>query len=235
MNTWPRKVMEWRRGRGRFTKGSDQTLEQYEMAMVDVGMEKKLSVRGRTCEGNPQAQSRKIRKVIEEKKRVQWKRKMEEKSTLRHYKQKREPKREDYYDGGWEGTLLFRARTDTLEVNRRSWRRGLLDDPECQKCRIGRDQTDDETLEHFIMECPWYEEIRQEFIEEVIETAGREEWEAESSEEDQGLGWLLGLRNPSTRVTNIMKKYLSKMWTRRKVPGRAQLRNVDYAYGERVE
>ena len=69
----------------------------------------------------------------------------------------------------------------------------------------------------------------------IIETTGREEWEAESSEEDQGLGWLLGLRNPITRVTNIMKKCLSKMWTRRKVPGMAQPRNVDHAYRERVE
>ena len=40
MNRWPRKVMEWRGGRGRFIRGSDRTLEQYEMAMVDVGMEK---------------------------------------------------------------------------------------------------------------------------------------------------------------------------------------------------
>ena len=48
---------------------------------------------------------------------------MERKNSLRWYKIKEKPKRENMYDGSWESRLLFKARTDSLEINekRRRW------------------------------------------------------------------------------------------------------------------
>ena len=42
---------------------------------------------------------------------------MEKKNSLRWYKVKEKPRKENIYDGSWESTLLFKARTDSLEVN----------------------------------------------------------------------------------------------------------------------
>lgn len=49
---------------------------------------------------------------------------MENKNTLRYFKEKVKPERESFYDGSWEGKLLFKARLDSLELNGRirEWR-----------------------------------------------------------------------------------------------------------------
>ena len=44
---------------------------------------------------------------------------MEKKKSLRWYKNKENPKNEKIYNGSWESTLLFKARTDSLEVNQK--------------------------------------------------------------------------------------------------------------------
>ena len=79
---------------------------------------------------------------------------MENKGTLRYFKEKLKLERETFYDGSWEGKLLFKARSDSLELNGRigDWR-GIPTN--CTKCGEER-----ETLEHLLLECEWYEEER---------------------------------------------------------------------------
>ena len=64
-----------------------------------------------------------IKKEIQKKGVEKWKDNMRRKNSLRWYKIKEKPKRENMYDGSWESRLLFKARTDSLEINekRRRW------------------------------------------------------------------------------------------------------------------
>ena len=41
---------------------------------------------------------------------------MEKKRSLRWYKNKEKPNNEEIYNGSWGSTLLYKARTDSLEV-----------------------------------------------------------------------------------------------------------------------
>ena len=50
------------------------------------------------------------------------------------------------YNGSWESTLLFKARTDSLEVNEKKKKWGG-DKDSCEKCEI-RKERNTETLDH---------------------------------------------------------------------------------------
>ena len=65
-----------------------------------------------------------IDKIIKNKGCNKWKQGMENKSTLRYFKEKVKPERELFYYGSWEAKLLFKARSDSLELNGRTgeWR-----------------------------------------------------------------------------------------------------------------
>ena len=47
---------------------------------------------------------------------------MENKETLQWYKDKNKPRWESCYDGSWEAKLLFKAKSESLEVNSRTYR-----------------------------------------------------------------------------------------------------------------
>ena len=52
-----------------------------------------------------------------------WKEEMRNKTTLQNYGEMKEtPRKELFYDGSYGSSLLFKARTNSLEVNRRTWR-----------------------------------------------------------------------------------------------------------------
>ena len=61
---------------------------------------------------------------------------MEKKNSLRWYKVKEKPRKENIYDGSWGSTLLFKARTDSLELNEKKRKWGGVND-KCEKCEDG--------------------------------------------------------------------------------------------------
>ena len=62
------------------------------------------------------------------------------------------PKSELFYDGIWAGQLLFKARTNTLEVNVRMYRWNEKKQRMCMQCGMGVDGT----VEHMSLECERY-------------------------------------------------------------------------------
>ena len=65
------------------------------------------------------------------------------------------------YNGSWKSTLLFKARTDSLEVNEKRKKWGAGKDT-CEKCEIKRERNI-ETLEHVFIECPEYKKGKEKF------------------------------------------------------------------------
>ena len=88
---------------------------------------------------------------------ARWRREAEEKSTLSIYRiHKTNIKEESWIDNTEETTLMTRARTNTLSLNWRNRYQGKSEACPYNDC-------DKETLEHFILECKGYENIRRKF------------------------------------------------------------------------
>ena len=49
-----------------------------------------------------------------------WRKGIVGKSTLKWYSMKDRPRYESFYDGGWSSELLFKARSQSLELNART-------------------------------------------------------------------------------------------------------------------
>ena len=144
---------------------------------------------------------------------------MERKNSLRWYKIKEKPKRENMYDGSWESRLLFKARTDSLEINEKRRRWGGEND-KCEKCEDGMDRQV-ETLEHFMTECKAYEEERRVFESKVKDKIGWEIWERRKGEEDRGMKLILGLEENKDIVWDT-KHFLNEIWKKRSKKGKTQ-------------
>ena len=97
-----------------------------------------------------------INRKVEEFGLRKWRRGMEGKETLQIYRTKGVPKKENFYDGGWDSILFFRTRAGSLEVNRRTHRFNEERSKLCQYCKLGGYELD-ETITHIITECPAYE------------------------------------------------------------------------------
>ena len=102
--------------------------------------------------------------------------------------------KEKDYNGSLESMVFLRARTNSLNLGENSWQRNR---DVCVGCSEER-----ETLEHFILHCPRWEEWR-------IESRS---WHRPKIEEtDQVLGEFLFGRHES----NTKKRTLLKMWNER--------------------
>ena len=132
---------------------------------------------------------------------------MEKKKSLRWYKNK-EKKNEKIYNGSWESTLLFKARTDSLEVNEKKKKWGG-DKDSCEKCEI-RKERNTETLDHVLIECPEYKNERLNFETEVKRSIGEREWEIIKQGEDKGMKEILGLGDGGHKMTDITKEIPSR-------------------------
>ena len=65
-----------------------------------------------------------------------WRKDMERKQTLSMYCKKKCPKKEAFYDGSWMSSLLFKARSGSLELNERTHRFNDRRSKECEQgCR----------------------------------------------------------------------------------------------------
>ena len=90
--------------------------------------------------------------------KAMWLQELEKKSTLTIYKQhKTDIKEENFYDNSYKSILMYRARSNTLQLG---WRkRYIREDVSCQLSRTGKE----ESLEHFLIQCRALEDIRIHF------------------------------------------------------------------------
>ena len=152
-----------------------------------------------------------VNKRVKENGLNRWRTGMNNKSTLKWYKSKKQPEKINWHKGDRESKLMFKARAGVLEVN------GRKRDEAEQGCRHCGEEK--ETIEHFIVECDKYEEERQELIDSIKEEIGEEEWDRRLWEEEEGgIVTALGLYEKSQTNESIikhMKAFLNKCWTKR--------------------
>ena len=143
-----------------------------------------------------------------------WVKGIESKSTLGVYGNKKCPGREKFFDGSWLSSLLFKARAGALELNDRTYRYNEGNIRRCQLCEV--EWGSQETLKHFMAECPAYEEemdwARGRYIGEV----GIERFNDWVIGDDLGLRYFLGFeKGLGTEIVEITKQYLGIIWNKR--------------------
>ena len=131
--------------------------------------------------------------------------------SLEWYRNKDRPSKEKFYDGGVGSGLLFKARTGSLETNRRTWRWNG-GGRSCNQCVVGENPVD-ESVEHILIECDRYEEERRELDTFMGNKIGVTRWEEEKQSENRGIDYVLGFRElKNMRGT---KKFLEGAWRKR--------------------
>ena len=115
----------------------------------------------------------KIKSKVREWDSKNWKREIENKSSISIYRTfKKEIREEKCYDNRPESNLLFQARTNTLDLNTRN-RFKKEDDEKDTRCKLcGKEN---ENLIHFLIECKEMEKVRdkelmKKYQEENMET-----------------------------------------------------------------
>jgi hypothetical protein len=153
--------------------------------------------------------------VVNFKDELVWKANMQKKSTLRFYCESRQSiGGMDYlWDNSKGSALLFKSRTDTLELSSRkcSWKMSNSD--LCNVCSLD----EPETLEHFLLKCPCYEAIRDPFFAKYM---GDGAPVAEQTDFDalQKLLFKVPTKNSPGAVAEV-KRFLERMWDmRNRVP-----------------
>ena len=137
-----------------------------------------------------------------------WKQGISGKSTLKWYESKLKPMAESVYNGNYNSELLFHSRSQSLEVNARTYRWNVDGIRECQVCESG----ELESVYHVFIECAGYARERAEFLLSINELLAEEfirEWN------ENGMCKLLGLDGDPKMDMCTVKKYLKCMWQTR--------------------
>ena len=96
----------------------------------------------------------KIKNIVRQLDTNRWRQDLETKSSLKLYKEnKTEVKEEPFYDNTPSSITLFRCRSNTLQLNDR--KRFKNESTKCLACT-----EENENLEHFILNCTHYQDIR---------------------------------------------------------------------------
>ena len=137
---------------------------------------------------------------------------MEKKSTLRVYTAKETIGGVDHFwDNSRGSALLFKARSDSLELARRKFRWTTSDSDVCQVCSL---QTS-ETITHFLLECPCYADRRQSYLKSQYGSSAA----LTGLSDDCALQRLL-FETPSRKNqlenASRLKRFLENMWDLRK-------------------
>ena len=138
---------------------------------------------------------------------------MQQKKSLRWYKEKEKPKKEDAYNGSWESSLLFKMKSDSLEINSRRRRWGIDGNDKCEGC-FHNGLHIEETLEHLIMECSQYDTERACLEREIKEEIGEDRWQRAKDEESKGIDVILNVSSERNKIEIITKKFIGKVWKR---------------------
>ena len=142
-----------------------------------------------------------------------WKKGMENKSTLKWYKRKERPMYVKHYDGGWSSELLFKSRSQSLELNARTYRWNATRSKECKVCNTN----EIESVFHVIVQCAKYERERRMLMQTVKDEWGPEFFSEWVDEDERRMSQLLGITgNGNDRVTIAVKKFLVDAWRIRK-------------------
>ena len=112
----------------------------------------------RNMEELHQINEEKIKERVRKWGEKKWRKDMEGKSTLNMYfMNKKEIKEENIYDNTFKSRLLFRCRTNSLQLN---WRKRFNGGEEkCEVCLQG----ESETLQHFLLYCEGLKDIRTKY------------------------------------------------------------------------
>ena len=163
-----------------------------------------------------------------------WKNSMNTKSTLEWYREKDKPKCEIFYDGSWGSELLFKARSQSLEVNGRTYRWSADGGRLCNVC----ESREVESVSHVIVECERYEQERRIFIEHVNKEMNENVFGRWNEDEKDVMCLLLGIKGEmNVRIIEAVKKFLVNIWQKRKsgIPGNQVMVVNDHQYVRRVE
>ncbi len=113
-----------------------------------------LSERGLLSESVKSETKESIKQKMRDLDTREWKREINEKSSLRIYtKWRKEIGGQEVYTNNQASEILFKARTNNLNLNERKRFRG--EDTKCDMCGA-----DNEDLKHFLLWCPAYREER---------------------------------------------------------------------------
>jgi hypothetical protein len=180
-------------------------------------IDRKYNLDGAYEAGNPKKE---IQHKILERAQIEWERGLEKKSTLVLYRNKKQPKKEDIYDGSWSSyssSLLFKARSGSIEVNARTYRWNGVGD-RCLWCDLG----EKETLGHMMVECMGHTQERELFLRTIRQVLGEECLESIIEREDYGMSVLLGfesdceeLKHMRRQIVARTKIYLMSLWRKR--------------------
>lgn len=143
-----------------------------------------------------------------------WREKMDNKVTLKYFKEKIAPRKEIYYDGSYASELLFKARSLSLEVNNRTYRFSETKNKECLACLSGID----ETVEHVVCECPAYGGERNNFKNNIIESVGSSTWSRECGDDEGMFKLMVGISGKATKHSvECTKIFLLNVWNKIKI------------------
>ena len=216
-----KKVYMWNRVHGKWDK---KCIKIVNKCGLTIGPSSSMNEEGRVCgwvikfrneegiEGNLEKSKKMIDTYVKNKGRMEWNNAMENKSSLVWYKRKTTPKFESWYDGSLGGDLLFRARARALDVNARNYRWSDSGEKKCLKCAANVD----ETVEHVVLECPFYTRERDEMWETLRGEPGCMELRNMRMEGMEAMVYILGLNGgcPKSGI-DAVKRYLEKMWGKR--------------------
>ena len=160
---------------------------------------------------------RRWKKVVVEKVqelgRNKWKSGMASKKTLEWYCLKECPTGVSYYNGSWGCELLFKARSQSLEVNARTYRWNVDKRKECKMCSTGQV----ESVYHVLVECKKYEKERDALMKVVSQEWGVAFFNEWNENEVRNMSRLLGIIGKvNERVIEAVKEFLKKGWSIRK-------------------
>lgn len=146
-----------------------------------------------------------------------WRRGIESKSSLIRYAKKKCPRKEVFYDGSWGSSLLFKARSGSLELNDRTYRFNDSRTKNCEHGCLREGRVIDETLHHVMVECEGYPEAMEWAVGVYVDILGEQRFrEVTEGSDDQGIDFFLGLEeNVPLEVIEVTKMYLTLIWNER--------------------
>ena len=149
---------------------------------------------------------------------MKWKEAMENRETLQWYKDKNKPRWESCYDGSWEAKPPFKAKSESLEVNSRTYRWNNGGRWWCEKCS-NEENPRREDVKHIMLKCEWYNEEREEWERKISHEIGIEEWIERKQREDNGMKLIMGVEEYNSNIVKGTKEYLNKIWKKRERGG----------------
>ena len=211
-NRWPKKVFNWREGKGVWNREVRKRLNKYNITFERRGYENIISINEEVVEGSNIKIIKKIEERVKNKGCNIWKDAMEGKETLKWYKNKKEPRWENYYDGSWEAKLFFKAKSESLEVNGRTYIWNVEDRIWwCEKCS-NEEVPIKEDVRHLLLECEAYTNERMELESIIIQEIGGEEWRERKRSDDGGIKLILGIDERNGNIIYKTKEFLRKIW-----------------------